>query len=75
MNNFYSKLDKSILDIEKKINKLEVVVNKIESIKRVKWNKLSNNSKDLLNLIERNINNKIKVYKRQTEEINISDLL
>jgi hypothetical protein len=52
MNNFYSKLDKSILDIEKKINKLEVVVNKIESIKRVKWNKLSNNSKKLLNLIE-----------------------
>lgn len=64
MNNFYSKLDKSILDIEKKINKLEIVVNKIDSIKKVKWNKLSDNSKDLLNLIELNINNKIKFYKK-----------
>jgi len=79
MNTFYLKLDKSISDIEKKINKLEVVNNKIKSIKRVKWNKLSNNSKELINLIESNINNKIRFYKKelenQKEEIDISDLL
>lgn len=79
MNNFYSKLDKSISNIEKKINKLEVVSNKIESIKKVKWNKLSNNSKELINLIESNINSKIIFYKKelenQKEEIDISDLL
>lgn len=79
MNNFYTKLDKSFSDIDKKIEKLEIIISKIESIKGIKWNKLSNNSKELLTLLEWNINNKIKFYKKeldnQKEELNIYDLL
>ena len=67
MNNFYSKLDNSISNTEKKINKLEIIVNKIESIKKLKWDKISYNSKDLLILLESSLNNKIILYKKELE--------
>ena len=79
MNNFYSKLDNSTSDIKQKISKLETLNNKINSIKKNKWNKLSDNSKDLLNIINLSVNEKINFYKKelenQKEEINIYDLL
>jgi hypothetical protein len=79
MNNFYSKLDKSVSDINMRIIKLGKINDKVESIKKAKWNKLSNNSKNLLNLIEYSINDKINYYKKelenQKEEIDILNIL
>ncbi len=79
MNSFYNKLDSNISDINIKIEKLEIINNKIILIKKKKWDKLSVNSKILINLLEGNINNKILFYKRelenQKEEIDISEIL
>ena len=79
MNNFYSKLDNSISDTEVKIKKLEKISNKINIIKKTKWDKITFKSKKLLTLMDVNIVNKINFYikklESEKEEINIIDLL
>lgn len=79
MNKFYTKLDRSIPDINKKIEKLESIQKKINVIKRNRWNKLDNKSKTLIINLDNSLSNKIYFYKKelenQKESIDLSDLL
>lgn len=79
LNEFYLQLDQSVSNIKIRISKLEMINSKIKYIKKNKWNNITDNSKELLILMETNINIKINFYKKeldnQKEEIDISDLL
>lgn len=76
LDNFYIKLERNTTDVDKRIKKLETIINRIESVEISKWNRLSSKSKTLLSLLKSNISNKITQYKEsQKEEININEIL
>jgi FtsZ-binding cell division protein ZapB len=63
LNNFYLKLDKINPQIQKKIDKLKLIKAKIEYVRITKKNLLSDDTKNALKMIEKNLGNKINVYK------------
>lgn len=76
MNKFYSKLDSNLPDIDDRIYKLTGILNKIETIKVNKKNRLSQKSKELLQLMTNSLLNKKEDYKNmQKEDLDISDIL
>ncbi len=68
MDNFYSKLDTSLEIVEDRINKLDKINNKIKEIKETKWDKLSDNNKNVLNLVELSIEKRIIYYNSLLED-------
>ncbi len=63
LNNFYSKLDKTNFNLEKKIEKLKIIKTKIQILKANKYNSLNPKTKEILTYIENKLSKKIDVYK------------
>lgn len=72
---YYQKMDNNFHDTQSKIDKLEKIKNKIYNIFEAKWNNLSRNNKQLLMLIKSSLINKIEFYKKQLEDIDLTNLL
>lgn len=77
LNKFYSKIESKTSDTQERIQRVEALINKIETIEATRSNEISKNSKMTLSLLKEQLENRIIFYKKnlEKEEIDINNLL
>ena len=72
---YYQKIDKKYSNIDKKINRLKKINQKVLTILVTKRDRLSNKNIELLELVLQSVKNKIYFYEKQLKEISLNEIL